>query len=111
VYFNLIIAQVPSLIVSIVLLAEPLVGSVLGWAVGKQANPGVFTWVGGVVLLAGASAVVYAQERQPHAEAAVTDEALEGSQEEASGSDEAVGWSQEHASLTSPVRDGPRAVH
>lgn len=41
------------LIVSTAMLSEPVLGSLLGYALGMQGVPGWYTWTGGVVLLLG----------------------------------------------------------
>lgn len=42
---NNLLEHLSPLIVSVVLLMEPLVGSLIGFAFGKQDMPGLFTWV------------------------------------------------------------------
>jgi len=46
------------LLISIFLLAEPLVGSVMGYCAGVQSLPTVTTWAGGSIVLFGAGIVV-----------------------------------------------------
>jgi len=54
---------VSPLVVSVALLLEPMLGSVIGWAAGQQGVPTLWTGVGGVVLLAGIVLVTLAQNR------------------------------------------------
>ncbi|KDD74340.1 hypothetical protein H632_c1389p1 [Helicosporidium sp. ATCC 50920] len=49
------------LVLSLALTSESLIGSAMGWAVGVVALPGVWTWVGGAVVLASTVAVVLSQ--------------------------------------------------
>lgn len=58
---NYVLKHIAPLVVSVTLLLEPLVGSLIGAAFGLQGLPGPFTWVGGTVLLVGAGMVTAAQ--------------------------------------------------
>ena len=48
-------------LISTSLLAEPLVGSLIGYFVGAQGLPGIWTVLGGGVLLLGLVATVYGE--------------------------------------------------
>ncbi|KAA0150826.1 hypothetical protein FNF29_04940 [Cafeteria roenbergensis] len=65
---NLSLARLPSLVVSVSLLLEPVVGSLIGYAAGVQAVPHAWTFVGGAVLLVGAGMVTVGGKRDsaPH---------------------------------------------
>jgi drug/metabolite transporter (DMT)-like permease len=54
---NLALQHVSPLILSVILLFEPLVGSLLGYAVGVQGVPGVWTLVAGPIMVVGAGLV------------------------------------------------------
>lgn len=54
---NLSLARLPSLVVSVSLLLEPVVGSLIGYAAGVQDVPHAWTFVGGAILLVGAGMV------------------------------------------------------
>lgn len=61
------------LLVSLAVQLEPLLGPAIGWAVGISAAPGLFTWIGGsIVLLAtlGATLATAKRERQEEQAAA-----------------------------------------
>lgn len=51
---NFALEHISSLIVSVTLLLEPLIGSVIGWVVGVQGVPDATTFAAGPVLLLGA---------------------------------------------------------
>jgi len=58
------------LLVSLAVQLEPVLGPALGWAAGVAAAPGLFTWVGGsVVLLATLGATLATARRQQQEEA------------------------------------------
>lgn len=53
------------LMVSLAVQFEPIVGPLIGWAVGVALPPGMYTWIGGgVVLVAAAGATVATAKRQ-----------------------------------------------
>lgn len=59
------------LLVSLAVQLEPVLGPALGWAVGVAAAPGLFTWIGGsIVLLATLGATLATAKRQQQEEAA-----------------------------------------
>lgn len=66
------------LLVSLAVQLEPVLGPALGWAVGVAAAPGLFTWIGGsVVLLATIGATLATAKRQQQEEAAAAADAEE----------------------------------
>lgn len=67
---NYVLKHIAPLVVSVTLLLEPLVGSLIGAAFGLQGLPGPFTWVGGTVLLVGAAMVTAAQSSSEEEEGA-----------------------------------------
>eukprot|EP00762_Andalucia_godoyi_P006806 ANDGO_00974.mRNA.1 hypothetical protein CAOG_05785 len=50
---NFLLKRVPPLMISVTLLFEPLIGSVMGWVAGVSPVPGPFTLIGGPIVLAG----------------------------------------------------------
>jgi len=50
---NTLLAYLSPTIVGTSLLAEPVIGGVIGYVVGVQGIPGVWTWLGGTVLMVG----------------------------------------------------------
>jgi hypothetical protein len=51
------------------MLSEPLIGSCMGYLAGMQSIPGIYTWLGGVVLLGGLFAILYGENRKDAAAA------------------------------------------
>eukprot|EP00878_Enallax_costatus_P014394 GHUV01015054.1.p1 GENE.GHUV01015054.1~~GHUV01015054.1.p1 ORF type:complete len:402 (+),score=87.18 GHUV01015054.1:361-1566(+) len=67
--FNTVLKYMPPLMVSLAVQFEPIVGPLIGWAVGVALPPGIFTWIGGaVVLVAAAGATVATAKRQEQEE-------------------------------------------
>ena len=50
------------LIISVVMIAEPVIGSLLGWMLGVEDIPGGWTWVGGSLMLTGMVLVTISSE-------------------------------------------------
>ncbi len=59
---NTLLKYVSPLIVSTAMLAEPILGSIIGNIVGLQPSPGIYTWIGGSVLMVGLVLVVIGEE-------------------------------------------------
>eukprot|EP01138_Halocafeteria_seosinensis_P004149 gb/GECG01004242.1/.p1 GENE.gb/GECG01004242.1/~~gb/GECG01004242.1/.p1 ORF type:complete len:140 (+),score=9.91 gb/GECG01004242.1/:1-420(+) len=55
---NYSLKHLPSLLVSVGLLFEPVIGSIIGWLFDKQREPDLWTYIGGAITLAGAALVV-----------------------------------------------------
>lgn len=68
--FNAVLKWMPALLVTLALTAEPLIGTVMGWAVHLAQVPGVWTYSGGAVLLSSTAIVVVAGDRRQQAAAA-----------------------------------------
>mmetsp|Transcript_19093 Transcript_19093/g.32693 ORF Transcript_19093/g.32693 Transcript_19093/m.32693 type:complete len:349 (-) Transcript_19093:88-1134(-) len=51
------------LTVSTGMLAEPLIGALMGYVAGIQGVPGVYTWIGGFILLIGLYIIIDAEQR------------------------------------------------
>ena len=58
---NYLLGYMSPLVIASSLLLEPLVGSFIGWLVGVGSLPGLFTWLGGCVLMGGLLAVVWGE--------------------------------------------------
>lgn len=50
---NAVLRYFPPIIISVAVLFEPLIGSLIGWLLGTAVAPGLFTWLGGPFLIAG----------------------------------------------------------
>ena len=49
------------LVISVAVLFEPLIGSLIGWYLGTTTVPGVYTWLGGIFLILGVIMVTLGQ--------------------------------------------------
>lgn len=58
---NYALKYVQPLVISILVTLEPIVGSLIGWLLFEAGVPGIWTWVGGIPLIAGMVLIVYAQ--------------------------------------------------
>lgn len=59
---NGVLKYLNPLVISVAVLFEPLLGSVIGWFLGTSSIPGLFTWVGGIFLIGGVILVTLGQE-------------------------------------------------
>ncbi len=50
---NAVLRWFPPLVISVAVVLEPLIGSLLGWGLGTTSVPGMWTWLGGPLLIAG----------------------------------------------------------
>ena len=50
---NAVLRWFPPLVISVAVVLEPLIGSLLGWGLGTTDVPGMWTWLGGPLLIAG----------------------------------------------------------
>ena len=51
---NGVLKWIPPLVISVALVMEPLIGSIIGWALGQDSLPGFYTWLGGPLMICGA---------------------------------------------------------
>ena len=70
---SMVLRWFPPIIVSVAYLFEPLIGSLIGWQLGTAEIPGIWTWVGGSVLIAGMVLIILEQN---------TNQTLEGGENE-----------------------------
>jgi len=59
---NTCLRWMPPLIVSVVMIAEPVIGSIMGWALGVEDIPGEWTWIGGILMITGVTMVTLTSE-------------------------------------------------
>ena len=64
---NGLLKFISPLTVSTAMLAEPLMGSLMGYVLGIQAMPGLYTWIGGFVLIGGLALVAYGDNKEKNA--------------------------------------------
>ena len=50
---NASLRWLPPLVISVSVVLEPLLGGLLGWFLGVQDIPGMWTWIGGPFMIAG----------------------------------------------------------
>ena len=50
---NGVLRWFPPLVISVAVLFEPLIGSLIGWLLGTTDMPGIYTWLGGIFLILG----------------------------------------------------------
>ncbi len=67
---NAVLRWIPPLIISMVLILEPVIGSVIGWAFGVDSIPGTWTLVGGGLMVAGLALVTIESESDDSVEPA-----------------------------------------
>lgn len=65
---NTLLKYLHPLLLTLSLTLEPLIGSVIGWMLGLAQPPGVYTWVGGAILLASTVMVVIFGHRREQSE-------------------------------------------
>eukprot|EP00164_Ancoracysta_twista_P006496 GFYU01009049.1.p1 GENE.GFYU01009049.1~~GFYU01009049.1.p1 ORF type:complete len:428 (-),score=61.08 GFYU01009049.1:146-1429(-) len=59
---NALLKYVSPIVISVTLLFEPIIGSLIGWAIGTEDTvPGMYTYIGGAILIGGAGCVTVAQ--------------------------------------------------
>ncbi|KAF2073424.1 hypothetical protein CYY_005272 [Polysphondylium violaceum] len=61
---NLVIAYLEPVVISVGLLVEPPLGSLMGWVVGVSSLPGLYTFIGGIVILSGCTIVTVAANKR-----------------------------------------------
>jgi len=61
---NTLLKYISPVVIATALLMEPLVGCLIGSVLGVQELPGIWTWVGGVVLMVGLLLVTFAENRK-----------------------------------------------
>jgi len=58
---NGVLRWFPPLVISVAVLFEPLIGSLIGWFLGTTEMPGLYTWIGGIFLILGVILVTIGQ--------------------------------------------------
>ena len=61
---NAVLRWLPALIISMTLVMEPVIGSLIGWAIGADVMPGGWTWLGGLLMVFGTMLVTLGIETQ-----------------------------------------------
>ncbi|MEE3083637.1 MAG: DMT family transporter [Candidatus Thermoplasmatota archaeon] len=55
---NASLKWLPPLVISVAVVLEPLIGSLLGWAIGVESVPGMWTWFGGPFMVVGTALAI-----------------------------------------------------
>jgi hypothetical protein len=108
--YTFALARLPPLLVSLTMLLEPVGGALFGVAIGVASLPGVWTWVGGAVMLIGLAAVVVGADRRTRTAAA----AAVGTGQEKGGAralESLVGDEAPHVRLPDHKEDEDEQVH
>jgi len=61
---NYLVKYVSPLTISTAMLSEPLIGSYMGYLAGMQPIPGIYTWLGGIVLMGGLFTILYDENKK-----------------------------------------------
>lgn len=61
---NAVLRWLPTLLISVTLVMEPMIGALIGWLIGVEEIPGMWTWVGGPLMVAGTVLVTIAVARK-----------------------------------------------
>lgn len=59
---NAVLRWIPPLVISMVLILEPVIGSLIGWVIGVDTIPGAWTLIGGGLMVAGLALVTLESE-------------------------------------------------
>jgi len=70
---NYLLKYLSPLTISTALLSEPLLGSVMGYFLGMQAIPGIYTWLGGIVLVLGLYMILLGEHKSQQRETEETE--------------------------------------
>ena len=68
---NAVLRWIPPLTISMMLIMEPVIGSILGWIVGVDSIPQIWTLIGGVLMVFGLALVTFASESEEASEPSV----------------------------------------
>jgi drug/metabolite transporter (DMT)-like permease len=61
---NASLRYLPPLVISVSVVLEPLLGGMLGWALGVEEIPSLWTWVGGPFMVTGTALVILGSHRR-----------------------------------------------
>jgi len=65
---NAVLRWLPTLLISVTLVMEPMIGALIGWAIGVENIPGIWTWIGGPLMVAGTVMVTIAVAKNSNSE-------------------------------------------
>ena len=68
---NAVLRWIPPLTISMMLIMEPVIGSIIGWIVGVDSIPQIWTLIGGVLMVSGLALVTFDSESDEASEPSV----------------------------------------
>ena len=68
---NAVLRWIPPLTISMMLIMEPVIGSIIGWIVGVDSIPQIWTLIGGVLMVSGLALVTFDSESKEASEPSV----------------------------------------
>ena len=68
---NAVLRWIPPLTISMVLIMEPVIGSIIGWIVGVDSIPQIWTLIGGVLMVSGLALVTFGSKFEEVSEPSV----------------------------------------
>ena len=68
---NAVLRWIPPLTISMMLIMEPVIGSIIGWIVGVDSIPQIWTLIGGLLMVSGLALVTFDSESEEGSEPAV----------------------------------------
>jgi len=61
---NAVLRWIPPLTISMILILEPVIGSIIGWVFGVDSIPGMWTLIGGILMVSGLALVTFNSENE-----------------------------------------------
>ena len=68
---NAVLRWIPPLTISMMLIMEPVIGSIIGWIVGVDSIPQIWTLIGGLLMVSGLALVTFDSESEEVSEPSV----------------------------------------
>ena len=68
---NAVLRWIPPLTISMMLIMEPVIGSIIGWIVGVDSIPQIWTLIGGLLMVSGLALVTFDSESEEASEPSV----------------------------------------
>ena len=68
---NAVLRWIPPLTISMMLIMEPVIGSIIGWIVGVDSIPQIWTLIGGILMVSGLALVTFDSESKEASEPSV----------------------------------------
>ena len=68
---NAVLRWIPPLTISMMLIMEPVIGSIIGWIIGVDSIPQIWTLIGGLLMVSGLALVTFDSESEEASEPSV----------------------------------------